>query len=199
MTAATAGSPPATSTRAMIVRGAETVFPTLGYTGTTMADLARAAGVTRPTVYSYFASKSDVFRAVAESVRGDILAAQERARGASAAETAHLGVVGYLDAYIRHLGVLTVISHQALTDPDMRRLHDSIHERANRRHTRFIERLAAAGRARPVVPAPVVSEMITGVVMRLAAIAAADMSRRDELAAHLAAVHRTLLGLDMTG
>ena len=184
------------STRSQIVAAAEGVFAALGYTGTTMADLAGAAGVTRPTVYAYFASKADVFRAVAEAVRDDILAVQERARGATPAETAELGVVGYLDAYIRHLGVLTVIAHQALTDPAMRILRDEIHDRANRRHTRFIERLAAAGTARPVVPPAAVSEAITGVVMRFAEIAVAEPGRRGELAAHLSAVHRGLLGLD---
>lgn len=188
-------APAAPSTREQILRAAETVFPTLGYAGTTMADLARAAGVTRPTVYAYFGSKADVFRGVAESVRDDFLAVQEQARGATPAETARLGVVGYLDAYTRHLGILTVIAHQALTDPAISRLRDDIHNRANRRHTRFIERLAAAGQARPVAPAPVVSETITGIVVRLAEIIAADPSRRDELAAHLTEMHRVLIGL----
>lgn len=185
----------ASTTRQQIVRAAETVFPALGYSGTTMADLARAAGVTRPTVYAYFSSKADVFRAVAASVREDVLAVQQRAVGATSVDTARLGVVGYLDAYIDHLGILTVIAHQALTDPDISRLRHDIHDRANRRHTRFIERLARAGQARPVAPAAVVAEVITGVVMRLAEIAAADPSRHDELAAHLTAVHRALIGL----
>ena len=182
----------ASSTRSQIVGAAESVFAALGYTGTTMADLAGAAGVTRPTVYAYFASKADVFRAVAEAVRDDILAVQDQARGATPAETAELGVVGYLDAYIGHLGVLTVIAHQALTDPAMRALREDIHHRANRRHTRFIERLAGAGTARPLVPPAAVS----GVVMRFAEIAVAEPGRRGELAAHLSAVHRGLLGLD---
>ncbi|MCU4186817.1 TetR/AcrR family transcriptional regulator [Acidiferrimicrobium sp. IK] len=195
MTAAPGARRPPHPTAALILRAAEGVFPKLGYSQTTMADLAAAAGVTRPTVYAYFASKADVFRAVAESVRDDILAVQEQASGETPAETARLGVVGYLDAYVRHLGVLTVLSHQALSDPAMGRLRDEIHDRANRRHTRFIERLAAAGQARPVVPAPVLSEAVTGVVMRLAEQIAARPDRRGELAGHLAALHRTLLGL----
>lgn len=187
---------PLVPTRAQIVRAAEAVFPSLGYASTTMADLAREAGVTRPTVYAYFSGKADVFRAVAESVRDDILAVAEQAAGTTPADTARLGVVGYLDAYVRHLGVLTVIAHQALTDPEISRLRHDIHDRTNRRHTRFIERLAATGTARPVVPAPAVSETVTGMVMRLAELVAADPARRQELATHLVTVHAALVGLD---
>ena len=196
MSTAPSASAAAPSTRDLILRAAEEVFPALGYARTTMADLAGAAGVTRPTVYAYFTCKADVFQAVAESVRDDILSVQDQAKGGTPAETARLGVVGYLDAYIRHLGVLTVIAHQALTDPAMRRLRDDIHDRANRRHTRFIERLTRSGQARPVVPAPIVSDTVTGVVMRLAEIAVNDPSRRGELAAHLTAIHQTLIGLE---
>jgi AcrR family transcriptional regulator len=181
--------------RADILRAAGTVFPELGYSATTMADLARAAGVTRPTVYAYFDSKRDVFGALALAVKDDFLHLQEQTGADDPGDTAANALAAYLDATVHHLGVLTVLAHQALSDPEMRRLRAEIHDRANRRHTRWIERLAAAGLAHPVVPPAVVSEAVTGVVLRLAEQVATSPGRRDELAAHLVTLHRALAGL----
>ncbi|MQA13036.1 MAG: TetR family transcriptional regulator [Pseudonocardiaceae bacterium] len=182
-------------TRQEILDAAARVFRRLGYARTTIADLAGEAAVSRPTIYAYFGSKHEVFRALAQRVGQEFLALQERADVSTPEKTLRTTLVAYLDTYVRHLGVLTVIAHQALSDPEMRRLRAEIHDRPNRRHTRFIERLVAQGVADPAVPPAVVSEVITGVVMRFAEEAAASPERRHELGEQLIVAHRRLTGM----
>ncbi|MEU7907390.1 TetR/AcrR family transcriptional regulator [Actinoplanes sp. NPDC049118] len=47
-------------TRAALLAAAERSFRTKGYSATTMADIAEAAGVSRPTAFRYFRTKADL-------------------------------------------------------------------------------------------------------------------------------------------
>src|SRR5882762_6933784 len=59
----------ATSTRRdQVVQAAIGVFLRYGYARTTMADIAQAAGLSRPTLYLTFPDKEGVFRAVIETM-----------------------------------------------------------------------------------------------------------------------------------
>jgi AcrR family transcriptional regulator len=50
---------------------AENLFITLGYEATTLEDVVRTAGVTRPVVYEHFGSKEGLFLACAKRARED--------------------------------------------------------------------------------------------------------------------------------
>jgi len=91
--------------------------------------------------------------------------------------------------------MLTVIAHEALTDPTMGALLKEIFNRANRRNTRFVERLAADELAAPVVEPAVLSEAITRVVLRFAEQAAAHPDQRSRLAADLVELYLGMLRL----
>lgn len=54
-----------------IRRAAIPVFAAQGFRQTSMADLARAAGVSRPALYQYFDNRSDVFRAAFDAIFND--------------------------------------------------------------------------------------------------------------------------------
>lgn len=54
-----------------IRRAAIPVFAAQGFRGTSMADLARAAGVSRPALYQYFENRADVFRAAFDALLND--------------------------------------------------------------------------------------------------------------------------------
>jgi AcrR family transcriptional regulator len=69
------------ATRDAIVTAAVPVFGRHGYAKTSMDLLARAAGLSRPALYQYFANKADVFRAVAERVGADLQATALAAAG----------------------------------------------------------------------------------------------------------------------
>lgn len=64
-----------------LLDAALTVFGERGYRATTLEQVARAAGVSKGTVYLYFASKDDLFRAMVEkNVIGMLELAEARAR-----------------------------------------------------------------------------------------------------------------------
>jgi len=61
--------------RRQIMEGARQVFLSAGFDGASMNDIARAAGVSKGTLYAYFDSKDDLFRAI---IRGEFAQAAER-------------------------------------------------------------------------------------------------------------------------
>jgi len=54
-------------TRALLIETAADVFERIGYSGTTHADLAAAAGIGRTTFYEYYESKEDLLVHLVES------------------------------------------------------------------------------------------------------------------------------------
>src|SRR5471032_1665885 len=54
------------STRRQILDGARKVFMDLGFDGASMGEIARAAGVSKGTLYVYFAGKNRLFEAIVE-------------------------------------------------------------------------------------------------------------------------------------
>jgi AcrR family transcriptional regulator len=50
-----------------VLKGAHDVFMTHGYEGASMDDIARAAGVSKATIYAYFPDKRALFAAVAQT------------------------------------------------------------------------------------------------------------------------------------
>jgi AcrR family transcriptional regulator len=183
-----------TDRRTQLLQAAEGVFAGKGYADTTMADIAEAAGVTRPTVYAYFSSKDDVLAGVAGGVRAHSLSLQEQA-GKNAAETFELTLRQYLREFIRHYGVLVVIEHQALGDPAYERLLDEIHRRTNRRHEKFMVQLVDEGLACPHVPPRMIAELVTGASLRFAQLAGADPQAERCYGDALVDAHLSMLNL----
>ena len=61
--------------RSQIMDGARSVFLSAGFDGASMNDVARAAGVSKGTLYAYFSSKDELFEAI---IRGEYAQAAER-------------------------------------------------------------------------------------------------------------------------
>ncbi len=59
-------------THAALLAAAEHLFRTNGYTATTMADIAEAAGVSRPTAFRYFRTKADLIFSVQDDWRDTV-------------------------------------------------------------------------------------------------------------------------------
>jgi AcrR family transcriptional regulator len=184
-----------TDKRELLLDAAERAFCRLGYARTTMAALAEEADVTRPTVYSYFPSKDEVFRALADRVHREFLALQEQAVSDSPLETIRKALDAYLDAVVRHTGMLTVIAHEALTDPAIEALRGEIFARVNRRNARFLRALAADGLAKPVAEPEVISEAIAGIVTRFAEQVAANPRRRASIGKDLLELYLSVSGV----
>src|SRR5271167_4477456 len=61
--------------RRQIMEGARQVFLSAGFDGASMNDIARAAGVSKGTLYAYFNSKDELFEAI---IRGEYAQSAER-------------------------------------------------------------------------------------------------------------------------
>ncbi len=60
-----------TSKRRQILDGARKVFMDLGFDGASMGEIARSAGVSKGTLYVYFADKNRLFEAIVEEEMAD--------------------------------------------------------------------------------------------------------------------------------
>lgn len=58
--------------RQQIIDGARRVFISMGFDGASMNDITREAGVSKGTIYVYFANKEELFEALIEEERGTI-------------------------------------------------------------------------------------------------------------------------------
>lgn len=65
---------PAAKRKAQLLEAAAKVFAARGYSGTTTAELAKAAGVSEPIIYRHFDSKRDMFIALVEKTSEETLA-----------------------------------------------------------------------------------------------------------------------------
>lgn len=74
---------PARARREQIVEVAVQVFARNGFHGTSMNDVAEAAGVTKPVLYQHFDSKQDLYLALLAAVGDRLLAAITKATAAA--------------------------------------------------------------------------------------------------------------------
>ncbi|MBZ9638698.1 TetR/AcrR family transcriptional regulator [Streptomyces sp. PSKA30] len=187
------------ATRAQLLRAARSVFEQRGYARTAIADITAAAEVSRATFYVYFASKEAVFGVLAGEVRDRFLAAQEL-DGLDAEDpyaVAEATIAAYLDAYVENLAFLTVLEHQAITDPAMYALWEEIHTRPRGRGARYIVHLTQRAMADPVAPPEAVATAAGGMVAAFAPGVAKEPSTRAEVVAHLTAMYLRLLGVPL--
>lgn len=65
--------------REQLLQVAKTIFANRGFLATTMDDIAREAGFTKPIIYQYFQSKNELYAAIVNSTAEQLLANLERA------------------------------------------------------------------------------------------------------------------------
>ena len=77
-----------------ILEAALAAFAEKGFAGTRMDDIAKRAGITKGTIYLYFKSKEELFKALARQSIGERIAAiTERLQGADGPAAEQLGFV----------------------------------------------------------------------------------------------------------
>jgi AcrR family transcriptional regulator len=96
-------------TRAHLVRAAQKVFERDGYLDARVADIAAAAGVAHGSFYTYFDSKEDVFRELAEAVVKEVYAALDTPEEGDPQDRIRATNRRYIELYERHALVLGLI------------------------------------------------------------------------------------------
>lgn len=88
---------PRAQRQAQLIAHAEQLFATKGYQGTSIEDIARAAGVTRPMVYNCFGDKDGIYLACLKNARTQL--EQHMLSAVAQASTAQSRLRAGFDAY----------------------------------------------------------------------------------------------------
>ncbi len=101
-------------TREALVVAAARVFAERGYAGTRMQDVAAAAGVSHGTVYTWFAKKDDLLRAVTHVIVGEVFDASRDRTDEPADPYERLSSANrrFLASYRRHARMLAVAARR---------------------------------------------------------------------------------------
>jgi AcrR family transcriptional regulator len=148
--------------RTAVVRAALAAFSRYGFRKASMADIATAAGCSRPLLYTLFASKAAVFRALAEQLLGDTVTAAQRAwpAGVPVAEGLAAAILAK-DLPLHRLLAATPHAGEILAEAEAQ-LGD-LHAVASARFAKLLStRLAVAGDPEPAATARLVTHAATG-------------------------------------
>jgi len=103
----------AQATRSLILDTAELVFEARGVSGTSLHEIARAAGLTRGAIYWHFKDKADLFNAMMERVTLPLEDSGEAGSFKSRELTLAQLRVGFID-----------VMRKVMADPQLRRVFD---------------------------------------------------------------------------
>ncbi|MBF4996033.1 TetR/AcrR family transcriptional regulator [Nocardia sp. BSTN01] len=144
-----------------LLDAAADVFIERGYAATTVAAITARAGVSRATLYVYFASKDEIFYALATRVRDEFLAAQEPdLTDSDPREMLRATIESFAEAVLHAGPLLRLIDERGTVDPRIGELAAEISERPIRRFTRYLDREHRAGTITPAAPVRVVAETV---------------------------------------
>lgn len=155
-----------------ILDAALDLFVERGYAATRLDDVAQRAGVSKGTVYLYFDSKEDLFKAV---IRSGIVRAIEEAEqrvdrfeGASA-DLLRTLVAGWWDQIgsTRHSGIPKLMISEAQNFPELARFYNAeVIQRGSGLFARAVQRGIDRGEFRPVNVDYTVRALVSPLIMR---------------------------------
>jgi AcrR family transcriptional regulator len=139
--------------RARLLTAAREVFERDGFLDARVTDISAAAGVAHGSFYTYFGSKTEVFRALLATTMDELYASLGAGRDETAADRAPADPVERIDranrrfvAMYRENTALMALFEQVTTfDPEVRALRQAARERMVSRVRHSIERLQADG------------------------------------------------------
>jgi AcrR family transcriptional regulator len=131
------------SKRRQILDGARKVFMDLGFDGASMGEIARAAGVSKGTLYVYFADKSNLFEAIVEE---EVLAQRQVAFNFDPARDVTTTLREYGETYIAMIccpgggsGIRTVMAIAERMPEVGRRYYERVLEKTNNQLAEYLD------------------------------------------------------------
>jgi AcrR family transcriptional regulator len=115
--------------RAQILEAGTALFAAHAYEEISMREIAQAAGVSKPLLYHYFPSKTDLFKAAVAEAASELQHVIEPRRSGSVLER----LTGSLDAYLswveQHAQTWTKLMESAASLPEAREVVDAFRDR----------------------------------------------------------------------
>lgn len=160
-------SPKGRRTRERLAAAARVVFERDGFLDARVADIAAEAGVAHGTFYTYFDSKTEIFRHVVADVMSLVWHVRESTDG-SADLSPYEGIERANRHFVRVYrknGAMLGLMEQAITyDDEIRQLRLAVRERSVERVRRSIERMQAGGSVRLDVDAAYAASALVSMV-----------------------------------
>lgn len=166
--------PPSTArgvrTRAALVAAARTVFERDGFLGSRLTDITAEAQCSTGTFYTYFTSKEEIFMAVLEAAKDDMLHpgmphVEDSEDPVAVIEASNRA---YFEAYQRNAKLMMLQEQVATIDAEFRQLRLKRSQAFAERNAKSIERLQEAGDVDPALNPIMTSRALSGMVGRLA-------------------------------
>ena len=113
--------------REQLLSVAKTIFAERGFQSTTMDDIAKEAGFTKPILYQYFESKTDLYREIVAQTAETLLSSLERAVNGAETPRAKIEVAFrvYFEMVVSDADafrILFIHAHEGDTSKDLRAL-----------------------------------------------------------------------------
>jgi AcrR family transcriptional regulator len=135
-------------TRETLLDAARREFERSGFLDARVADIVIEAGVSHGTFYTYFDSKGDVFREVAERVVDEMYQALDASvSDAKAPDLIRAANQVFVEVYQRHAAIFALIEQVATFDDYFREMRLEIRRKLVRRVERAIARMVDMGEA----------------------------------------------------
>nr|WP_241031829.1 TetR/AcrR family transcriptional regulator [Rhodococcus koreensis] len=174
MTECTARRPPLTRrgirTRGVLVNAARVVFERDGYLAARLTDITAEADCSIGTFYTYFNDKEEIFAAVMEATKNEMLDpgmehVDEIDDPSAIIEASNRA---YFESYRRNAKLMQLLEQVASIDPDVRELRQSRSQVFVERNASGIKDLQQRGLADPELDPVMASRTLSGMTSRIA-------------------------------
>ena len=180
--------------RSALLTALEQLLATRPLADVQVLDITRAAGVTRPAFYFYFATKAQAVAALLEDIYDDALAlAADWYDGGAGSPAARLasGFNATLELWRQHAALLRAMLDAIATDDEVRAIWDGWTDGFVARIAQRIDEDSAAGLTREIPDTRALARVLMGTV--LAAMDQIVRARTDDAAAAQALVDHVVL------
>jgi AcrR family transcriptional regulator len=163
-------SPRGKETRAALIAAARRVFERDGFIEARIVDIAAEAGVATGSFYTYFDGKEEIFTAVMEGVKEEMLhpVLAEGEIEDDPAATIRAANRAYLESYQRNVRLMALMEQVATIDEGFRQVRRRRGEDFSRRNAKLIGRLQEQGLADPELDPDLASLALSAMVSRSA-------------------------------
>lgn len=195
-----APGPKAARTRARLLDAARVVFARHGYADTTVELVVAEAGLARGSFYTYFESKTDLFRRLAAVIEAEVehaVVTFDRRRGGDPIRNLDRSNRNYLAVVRRNADLYQLVEQVASHDPDVGKARLRSRQRHVARVASSIRRWQKNGFADPAVDPTVTAAALVAMISGFAQwqYVAGDTYGDDEAAAVLTSIWVKACGL----
>jgi len=157
-------------TRQALVDAARVVFERDGYLNARLTDITVEAKCSTGTLYTYFSGKEEIFAAVMEAAKNEMLhpGTPHVSEDEEPAVIIEASNRAYLESYRRNAKLMELMEQVANIDPAFRELRLARGRTFVERNAKGIEELQRRGLADPELDAMATSRALSGMISRMA-------------------------------